>query len=242
MELLRSMRMPLLTKEKKVATADITGYDFETQKITAIVNGKKAEMPKEDISIYQKQNNEFASILGANLNVYVIKYNRKTDTYEISRKKYMEKELEKYKKGDTVNATIVSASDRALYLEFGGGLSGIMYLNELTSSKVRKPLDIYSIGDTIRCKIIQKDGNLFKLSRVSLYKNVNLNIKTGDKVRCRITKRLDDNSGYFVEVVQNPLYSGIFDVRSGGESFKLGENITLRIIGVKNKHLKLRTV
>ena len=65
----------------------------------------------------------------------------------------MEEQSQIYQKGDIVNATVVSASDKALYLEFAEGLSGIMYLNDITSAKLKKQSDIivYIIKESYLC-------------------------------------------------------------------------------------------
>ena len=54
-----------------------------------------------------------------------------------------------------------------------------MYLNQITSAKVKRPIDLYQIGDKVKCVITKKKENegYFELSRLALYKNVILNIK-----------------------------------------------------------------
>ena len=55
------------------------------------------------------------------------------------------------------------------------------------------------------------------------------------------TKKLDDNSGYFVELVLNPLYSGIVDMAREARNFQIGQEVDLRVFDVDEKrHLKLR--
>lgn len=238
---LKSLEAKVFPKE---VAAQIIGYNYKTNVATATVNGKEASMPLEDISVYQNNNNNVIylnSLLGREVKCEVVGYN---DMYILSRKKLMSKKIKKYQINDVVEATVVSASDRALYLEFDEGLSGIMYLKEITSAKVKKPLDLYSIGDKITCKIIKKKDNFFELSRIKLYKQVSLDVNRGDTVQCKITKKLDDGSGYFVELISNPNYSGIFDINSYNRKNKyiVGNNISLRVLDVnEKKQLRLRT-
>ncbi len=239
-------RIWLLTKEKEV-TATILGYNYKDNTVVAQVEEQKAIIRPEDISIYQsKQNTGYIfSLIGSTIKCTVESFSKK-DGYILSRSKFMAKEAEKYNKGDVVTATIVSSSDKALYLEFDEELSGIMYLSELTTAKIEKPLDLFKIGDKIRCVITKKRGNYFELSRLKFYNYITLNIRNGKKVLCKITKKLDDNSGYFVEVTQNPNYSGIFDITEENinKDYVIGEKIPLRIIHIKDdkKQLKLRTI
>ena len=237
-----------LTKGKEVA-AFILDYDSNKKAFAAQVNGKNARIALEDISLYPKSsmrnddidNSYLDRILGKKVSCEVIGYD---DEYILSRAKLMQRKVEKYEKGDTVIATVKSASDRALYLEFDEGLSGIMYINQLTSAKVKKPSDIYSVNDTIACKIIKKRDSFFELSRIEFYKDVDFKIQLGDTVKCKITKKLDDNTGYFVEVLANPLYCGIFDLNNYNKNrrYKVGDTIDLRVAKVKaNNQLSLRT-
>lgn len=151
-------RIWLLTKEKEV-TATILGYNYKDNTVVAQVEEQKAIIRPEDISIYQsKQNTGYIfSLIGSTIKCTVESFSKK-DGYILSRSKFMAKEAEKYNKGDVVTATIVSSSDKALYLEFDEELSGIMYLSELTTAKIEKPLDLFKIGDKIRCVITKKEG------------------------------------------------------------------------------------
>ncbi len=235
----------LLTKEKEVF-AKILKYNFENNTIIAQVNGEKAIIKPEDISIYQNQQNVgyIFSIMGSTVKCMVESYSRKNG-YILSRAKLMENKLKKYDKGDVITATVVSSSDKALYLEFDEGLSGIMHLKEITSSKFKNPLDLFKIGDILKCVITKKSGPYFKLSRIKAYNYITLNIRSGKEVLCKITKKLDDNSGYFVEVLKNPQYSGIFDLteENMNNTYTIGENIPLKVVQVKdNKQLRLRTI
>lgn len=244
----------LPAKEKEVM-ATILGYDYVSKHVVAQVRGTKGSLdaiiPLEDISIYQKNylnknnsvNDDYVhKLFGSEVRCMVTGYEK---GYILSRAKVMEKRLDKFDKGDIVEAVVVSASDKALYLEFDEGLSGIMYTNQLTSSKVNRPLDLYSIGDKIKCKIKKKrDEKLFELSRLDLFSFVTLDLQCGNEIHCKITQKLKDGSGYFVEVMANPLYSGIFDLNNFNKNNKytIGDIVKLRVIEVKNgKQLRLRT-
>lgn len=250
--LLRSVlaKPMLLTKEKEVV-ATVLGYDYVTKNVVAKVRDTEASIALEDISIYQKAyknkdqniNGDYLhKLLGSQIRCEVIGFDK---GYILSRAKLMEKRSNKYNKGDIVEATVVNASDKALYLEFDEGLSGIMYINQLTSSKVNKPLDLYEIGDKIKCQIIKKNDeyNYFELSRLELYKAITLDLQCGKTITCKITQKLKDGTGYFVEVMSNPLYSGIFDlnVHNKNNKYVVGDSIRLRVVEIKGKQLRLRT-
>ncbi len=239
---LKSLEAKIFPKE---VAAQIIGYNYKTNNVAATVNGKEASMPMDDISIYKNNNKSVVylnRLLGTEVKCEVVGYD---DMYILSRKKLMDKKVKQYQVDDIVEATVVSFSDRALYLEFDEGLSGIMYFTEITSAKLRKPSDLYSIGDKITCKIIKKKDTYFELSRLKLYDQVSLYINRGDIVQCKITKKLDDESGYFVELIANPKYSGIFDINQNNKNniYNVGDNISLRVLDInEKKQLRLRTL
>lgn len=242
--LLKNMTM-FLTKDKEVQ-ALVVGYDYVTKNLVAQVENKRALLAQDDISIYQNTKNtddEIHKLIGSTINCTIVGKNRKDIL--LSRKQVMQKKIKEYEKGDIVEATVVSASNNALYLEFDEGLIGKMYVNEITSSKLERPLDIYNIGDKIKCIILKKqDDGKFLLSRLSLYKNEKLNVHLGQIVRCRITQKVKEDPGYFVEVVSNPDYSGIFDINQYNKNniYNIGDEISLRVVDIKpNKKLKFRT-
>ena len=158
----------------------------------------------------------------------------------------MKKQFDTYQMGDIVEATITSFADNAMYLQFGEGLVGKMYTNQITSAKVERPMDLYDIGDVIKCRIVKKqDDGRFQLSRLSYYKNrENLNIECGNILKCKITQKLRENSGYFVEVMSDPNNSGIFDINkhNRNRNYRVGETINLRVVDVKaGNQLRFRT-
>ena len=240
--LLKNIKL-FLTKEEVQAL--IVSYDYVKNCLIAQVNNQRALLAREDISIYPLKNEEelIHSKIGSTLTCDII--GKTKDGVILSHKKVMQKKIENYKKDDVVEATVVSASSNALYLEFDEGIVGKMYVNQITASKLQRPLDIYNIGDKVKCKILKKqDDGKFLLSRISLYKDFNYNVSVGNIVRCRITQKVKEDPGYFVEVVENPLYSGIFDINQYNKNniYNIGDEISLRVVEVKgNKQLKFRT-
>lgn len=256
--LLKSTLFRLLTNDKEVQSginnhfvgqevqAEVIEYDYVTGQLIAQVGNERALIAQEDISIYQTKDTdeEIHRLIGTTINCIVIGHNKKNDIL-LSRSELMQKRIERYCKDETVDATIVSTANNALYLEFDEGLVGKMYCNQITSSKVNKPSDLYNIGDKIKCNILKKqDDGRFLLSRISLYKMNVLNIECGNILRCKITQRVKEEPGYFVEVEDNPNYSGIFDINKYNyfNNYNVGDTIDLRVVGIKeNRQLRFKT-
>lgn len=240
-----SMNSTLFSTKEKEVQAEVV--DICSNGLIVSYNNKEMLVTWEDLTIYKKQldtvdQNKFSKMIGQTITFLMIK---KGKELQLSRSSYMKDQLNKIRVGDTVIATVTSAGNGALYMVLPNGLEGKIYAKELTSSKIRQPLDIYNIGDNIKCKVtrIREDGYV-DLSRIELYKGNSFEVKRGEYVRCKITKRLDDNSGYFVELVLNPLYSGIFDInRDTIKNYKVGQEVDLKVLDVDDKkHLKLRAV
>ena len=219
------------TKEKEIQAEVV---DISKEGLIVEYENNEVLVSWEDLTIYSKQldavdQNRFAKMIGTTIKLLMIK---KNSQMILSRALYMKKQLERTKVGDIVVAKVASAGSTALYMLLPNGLEGKIYTKELTSSKVRQPLDIYNVGDNIKCKVTKvRENGYLDLSRLDLYKGKSFEVKRGEYVRCKITKKLDDNSGYFVELVLNPLYSGIVDMAK----------VDLRVFDVDEKrHLKLR--
>lgn len=235
--------LPFFTTKEKEVQAKVV--DVNDNGLIVNYNNKNMLITWEELTIYSKQLNDvdqskFYRMIGTTIKLLMIKKGR---DIILSRSLYMKNQLERTKVGDVVVARVQSAGDTALYMLLPNGLEGKIYSNQLTSSKVRQPLDIYNIGDDIKCKITKiRENGYLDLSRIELYRGKTFDIKRGEHVRCKITKKLDDNSGFFVELVLNPLYSGILDVtKEAMANFKIGQEVDLRVLDVDDKkHLKLR--
>lgn len=246
MKLLTSTFKMLLTKEKEVR-AVILNIDPITGDLIAQVNNQRAIIAPKNISMYEAYGNEDSNVkrlLGSTIHANVI--GRDNKNIILSRRDLMQRQFENHQVGDIVEATVQSFADNAMYLQFGEGLIGKMYTNQITSAKVEKPIDLYNIGDIVKCRIVKKqaDGR-FQLSRLSYYKNrENINIECGNILKCKITQKLHENSGYFVEVMSDPNYSGIFDINKHNcnRKYRVGDTLNLRVVDVKSRNqLRFRT-
>ena len=224
----------LLTKEKEVQAIIV---NIKKEGLIAQSERERFIIPKDEITMYEKE--KAKKLLGKKVNA--VKISKKN----LSRKKFQKKQYQKTKIGDIVEAKIIAFTPYGVIVKFGEGLIGKMYINDLTSAKLEKPSDLYKKGQKISCKIIKKqqDGK-FLLSRIALYDEEQLKIEKGDILNCRITKKLDEKDGYFVEVIANPSYSGIFDLNKKNENntYRIGQEIKLKVLELKDgKKLKLTT-
>tara|TARA_B100000959_G_scaffold31202_1_gene29805 strand:- start:1701 stop:3446 length:1746 start_codon:yes stop_codon:yes gene_type:complete len=81
-----------------------------------------------------------------------------------SRDKELEGILSKIKEGDIISAQVKSILDWGAFLDVMGA-DALLHVTDLSYSRVNKPSDLLSIGDTIKCKVIKLDP---KTKRISL--------------------------------------------------------------------------
>ena len=146
------------TKEKEIQAEVV---DISKEGLIVEYENNEVLVSWEDLTIYSKQldavdQNRFAKMIGTTIKLLMIK---KNSQMILSRALYMKKQLEKTKVGDIVVAKVASAGSTALYMLLPNGLEGKIYTKELTSSKVRQPLDIYNVGDNIKCKVTKVREN-----------------------------------------------------------------------------------
>ena len=80
-----------------------------------------------------------------------------------SRDKELESILSKIKEGDIVSAQVKSILDWGAFLDVMGA-DALLHVTDLSYSRVNKPSDLLSIGDTIKCKVIKLDQETKRIS------------------------------------------------------------------------------
>ena len=80
-----------------------------------------------------------------------------------SRNKELETILSKIKEGDIVSAQVKSILDWGAFLDVMGA-DALLHVTDLSYSRVNKPSDLLSIGDTVKCKVIKVDPETKRIS------------------------------------------------------------------------------
>ena len=80
-----------------------------------------------------------------------------------SRNKELESILSKIKEGDIVSAQVKSILDWGAFLDVMGA-DALLHVTDLSYSRVNKPSDLLSIGDTVKCKVIKVDPETKRIS------------------------------------------------------------------------------
>ncbi len=80
-----------------------------------------------------------------------------------TRDKELESILSKIKEGDIVSAQVKSILDWGAFLDVMGA-DALLHVTDLSYSRVNKPSDLLSVGDTVKCKVIKLDPETKRIS------------------------------------------------------------------------------
>ncbi len=67
--------------------------------------------------------------------------------------------MTKYKKDDIVTGCVTGIEKYGIFVSLDDYNSGLIHISEISSSFVRNPADYVSIGETIRVKVLEDEGN-----------------------------------------------------------------------------------
>ncbi len=70
---------------------------------------------------------------------------------------------QKYPEGSVVSGKITNVTDFGVFVEVEEGIEGLVHLSELSTKKVKKPSDIYKVGDEVSAKVIRVSAEDRKL-------------------------------------------------------------------------------
>jgi small subunit ribosomal protein S1 len=146
------------------------------------------------------------------------------------------------KEGDIVNGTVRSLTDYGAFVDVGG-VDALLYVGDISWSRLSKPGDVLSVGQRLEAKILKVDPEQKRISlgmkqlQVHPWQSVSGKFKVGDRVRGTITRVVD--YGAFVELepgVEGLIHvsemSWVKKVRKPSDLVKPGETVEVVILGV----------
>ena len=155
-----------------------------------------------------------------------------------------ERRYSEMKEGDTVSGTVRSLTDYGAFVDIGG-VDALLHVSDIAWSRVSKPADVLSVGQSIEAKVLKITNDSGK-SRISVgmkqlqphpWDAVAGKYKTGERVRGTVTRVVE--FGAFVEL--EPGIEGLIHVsemswgkklRSASTLVKPGETVDAMILAV----------
>jgi len=169
----------------------------------------KDNYPRVDGGNKGKILEKLRSLVNKKLKAKLIDLNEADDKVIFSEKEvYAEnkkQELDKYKIGDVVDATVNGIVDFGVFVEFGpenSGLEGLVQISELAWQRIEHPRDIFKVGDKLKAQIIGIENDRVTLSAKKMledpWKKAVEKYEVGQTVKGKVLKY--DKFGAFVEL------------------------------------------
>jgi small subunit ribosomal protein S1 len=173
--------------------------------------GIKAFLPGSQVEVRPVRNLD--AYIGTEIEVRVIKLNKKRGNVVISRKEILEEEqnekkaitLSTLEEGSVFTGTVKNLTDYGAFVDMGG-LDGLLHITDMSWGRLTHPRDLVNVGDEIQVKVLKFDK---EKQRVSLgFKQLSPDpwldaierYPVGAQVRGRILSVTD--YGSFVELEQ----------------------------------------
>jgi small subunit ribosomal protein S1 len=146
------------------------------------------------------------------------------------------------KEGDVVSGTVRSIMDYGAFVDVGG-VDALLYVGDVSWSRIDKPADVLSPGQVIDAKVLKLDLEKRRIAigmkqlRPQPWDSVSTKYKVGDRVRGTVTRVMD--FGAFVELepgIEGMIHvsemSWVKKVRKPSDLVKSGETVEAVILGV----------
>ena len=146
--------------------------------------------------------------------------------------------------GDVVDGIVRNIKPYGAFVEIGGGTSGLLYINDISVSRMKTPEEKIKIGQKIKVKIkdIDKENNKFYLSYKEMLGSWNENIKDlteGCILKGIVKETAKNKDGIFIELKPNLV--GMCEYK---DNLKYGQEVQVKIKKIipDKKKIKLTIV
>src|SRR5215510_2504402 len=171
--------------------------------------GVEAFLPGSQIALRQVQNVD--GLLGQNVQVKIIKLNKRRRNIVVSRRAVLEQERDRMKSSilkdlakDQIREGVVkNITDFGAFVDLGG-IDGLLHITDMSWGRISHPSELVKIGDRVRVKVLNFDP---EKERISLglkqlepypWEGVDEKYKVGDRVKGKVVSITD--YGAFVEL------------------------------------------
>ena len=130
------------------------------------LSGTLAFLPGSQISLKPLSNNEINSMMKKEQTFEIVKMDKKRSNIVLSRRSMMEKARDKDKdkilatinEGDIVNGTVKNITEWGAFIDISG-VDALLHITDISWSRINKPSDLLSIGQSIKVKITKKTAD-----------------------------------------------------------------------------------
>src|SRR5229473_4556163 len=131
--------------------------------------GVKAFMPGSQVDVHPVRNLE--TLKGQEIEVRVIKLNKKRGNIVVSRKAILDEEvaskrgktLENLAEGAILTGTVKNLTDYGAFVDMGG-IDGLLHITDMSWGRLTHPRDLVNVGDQIQVKVLKYDKDKQRVS------------------------------------------------------------------------------
>ena len=131
--------------------------------------GMKAFLPGSQLEIRPVRNLD--AYLGQQIEVRVIKLNKKRGNVVVSRKEILEEEqnakrsatMEHLDEGAVLTGTVKNLTDYGAFVDLGG-IDGLLHITDMSWGRLTHPRDLVNVGDEIQVKVLKFDKEKQRVS------------------------------------------------------------------------------
>jgi small subunit ribosomal protein S1 len=173
------------------------------------IDGVEAFLPGSQVDVRPVRNLEV--FINQEIEVRVIKINRKRGNVVVSRKALLEEEFNRKKsetlgnieEGFVLEGTVKSITDYGAFIDLGG-IDGLLHIIDMSWGRIQSPNEIFKVGDQIQVKVLKFDRDK---ERISLgykqlmpdpWQSVSERFPQGAKVHGKVVSLTD--YGAFIEI------------------------------------------
>ena len=149
----------------------IKGYVVDRVKggLSVDVGGVRAFLPGSQVDLKPVRNLD--AYKGQEIEVRVIKLNKKRGNIVVSRKQHLEEEqaekrsktLEHLEEGSVLTGTVKNLTDYGAFVDLGG-LDGLLHITDMSWGRLTHPRDLVNVGDEIHVKVLKFDKDKQRVS------------------------------------------------------------------------------
>jgi len=151
--------------------ANIKGYVVDRVKggLSVDVGGVRAFLPGSQVDLKPVRNLD--GYKGQEIDVRVIKLNKKRGNIVVSRKQLLDEEqsekrsktLEHLEEGAVLTGTVKNLTDYGAFVDLGG-LDGLLHITDMSWGRLTHPRDLVNVGDEIHVKVLKFDKDKQRVS------------------------------------------------------------------------------
>ena len=215
--------------------------------------GVRAFLPGSQLSLRPIKN--MKSYVGQTLDLKVIKVNEKRGNIVVSRKVLLDKDKDDFpqtqnlKEGEVVKGIVKNITEYGAFIDLGE-CDGLLHITDMSWTRIEHPSAAVKVGDTLDLKVLRYDA---EKNRISLglkqlnqekWDEIISKFEVGSVLQGKVSNLMDYGAFIVLDggvegLVHVNEISWTKKVKNANQVLKLGDEVTVKIIGIQKENFKL---